>query len=64
MIVYYKLWDYLRRHRMSKISLLNCISSPTLAMLSKNQVVTTSTIDKICTYLDVDPGDIMEYMPD
>ena len=49
---------------MSKISLLNCISSPTLAMLSKNQVVTTSTIDKICTYLDVDPGDIMEYMPD
>lgn len=62
MIVYYKLWDYLRRHRMSKISLLNCISSPTLAKLSKNQVVTTSTIDKICTYLDVDPGDIMEYM--
>lgn len=49
---------------MSKISLLNCISSPTLAKLSKNQVVTTSTIDKICTYLDVDPGDIMEYMSD
>lgn len=64
MIVYYKLWDYLRRHRMSKISLLNCISSLTLAKLSKNQVVTTSTIDKICTYLDVDPGDIMEYMSD
>lgn len=64
MIAYYKLWDYLRRHRMSKISLLNCISSPTLAKLSKNQVVTTSTIDKICTYLDVDPGDIMEYMSD
>lgn len=64
MIVYYKLWDYLRRHRMSKISLLNCISPPTLAKLSKNQVVTTSTIDKICTYLDVDPGDIMEYVSD
>jgi len=64
MIVYYKLWDYLRRHRMSKVYLLNCISSPTLAKLSKNQVVTTSTIDKICTYLDVDPGDIMEYMSD
>lgn len=64
MIVYYKLWDYLRRHRMSKISLLYCISSPTLAKLSKNQVVTTSTIDKICTYLNVDPGDIMEYVSD
>lgn len=64
MIVYYKLWDYLRRHRMSKVCLLDYISSPTLAKLSKNQVVTTSTIDKICTYLDVDPGDIMEYMSD
>lgn len=64
MIVYYKLWDYLRRHGRKKTSLLYCISSPTLAKLGKNQVVTTDTIDKICTYLDVDPGDIMEFMSD
>lgn len=64
MIVYYKLWDYLRRHGMNKVRLLYCISSPTLAKLSKNQIVTTDTIDKICKYLDVDPGDIMEYMSD
>ena len=49
---------------MNKVRLLYCISSPTLAKLSKNQIVTTDTIDKICKYLDVDPGDIMEYVSD
>lgn len=64
MIVYYKLWDYLLRHGMKKTSLLECISSPTLAKLSKNQIVTTDSIDKICEYLDVDTADIMEHISD
>ena len=64
MIAYYKLWDYLLRHGMNKTSLLECISSPTLAKLGKNQIVTTDTIDKICEYLNVAPADIMEYISD
>lgn len=58
---YYKLFDLLTRRGMKKTDLLSVVSSPTLAKLSKGEIVTTEIIDKICDYLDVQPGDIMEF---
>lgn len=65
-IRYYKLFDVLQRRDKKKTDLLSLagISAPTLAKLSKGETVTTEVIDKICKALDVQPGDIMERIPD
>lgn len=65
MIKYYKLFDLLQRRGLKKTDLLNLvgISSPTLAKLSKGESITTDIICRICAALDVQPGDIMEYIP-
>lgn len=62
-IKYYKLFDLLNRRGMSKKEFLEKanISSPTLAKLNKGESVTTEIIERICTALDVQPGDIMEW---
>lgn len=63
MFRYYKLFDLLNRRGMKKMDLLNAgISAPTLAKLSKGEVVTTEMLDKICTFLECQPGDIMEHI--
>ena len=61
-IKYYKLFDLLQRREMKKTDLLTVanISSPTLAKLTKGEIVTTEVIEKICNALNVQPGDIME----
>lgn len=64
MMRYYKLFDLLNRRGMMKTDLLNVISSPTLAKLSKGESVTTDVLCKICNYLGCQPGDIMEYIND
>ena len=64
MIKYYKLNDLLNRRGMKKTDLLDIISSPTLAKLSKGETIKTDIIDKICKKLNCQPGDIMEYIPD
>lgn len=38
------------------------ISPTVIAKFQKNRSVTTETIDKVCTYLKVQPGDIMEWV--
>jgi len=65
-IEYYRLWDLLNRRGLKKTSLIKLanISSPTLAKLSKGEVVTTEIIERICNSLECQPSDIMEYMPD
>lgn len=60
MIKYYKLFDLINRKGMKKTDLLNVISSPTLAKLSKGEIITTEVIEKICNFLNCQPGDIME----
>jgi DNA-binding Xre family transcriptional regulator len=40
------------------------ISSPTIAKLTKGEIITTEVINKICHAFTVQPGDIMEYMED
>lgn len=62
MIKYYKLFDLLNRKGMKRTDLLKVISSPTLAKLSKGEVIKTDMIDKICEYLQCQPSDIMEYI--
>ena len=60
MMRYYKLFDLLSRRDMKKTDLLEVISAPTLAKLSKGESVTTDVLCKICAFLDCQPGDIME----
>ena len=64
MIRYYKLNDLLNRRGMKKTDLLDIISSPTLAKLSKGETIKTDVIDRICKKLNCQPADIMEYVPD
>ena len=65
-IRFFKLFDMLARMGYKKTDLKTEIglSSTTIAKLSKGESVTTDTILRICERFDVQPGDIMEYVPD
>lgn len=56
MIKYNKLFAILAEKGMKKTDLLKVISSPTLAKLSKGEVVKTDIIDKICLFLGCQPA--------
>ena len=60
MIIYDKLWKLLKDRNMKKTDLLEIVSSPTLAKLSKNDNVNVKVIGQICSFLNCQPGDIME----
>lgn len=63
MIVYTKLANILRERNMQWKDLCNAgIAVNTPAKFSKNRPVTTDTIDRVCTYLKVQPADIMEWV--
>lgn len=66
MIIYNKLGDYLKSKNMKYIDLQKEIGlSPTIvAKFQKNRSVTIDTVDKVCTYLHCQPGDIMEWVED
>ena len=65
MIVYYKLANILKERNMTWKELCNAgISVNIPARFSHNKPIKTDTIDKVCEYLDVQPGDIMEYVKD
>lgn len=63
-IKYYKLFDVLTRRGLKKTDLIQLahISSPTLAKLSKGETIQTDVISRICAALNVQPGDIMEWI--
>lgn len=65
-IRYYKLFDMLARQGYKKTDLKSEVglSTVTIAKLSKGESVTTDTILRICERFDVQPGDIMEFVPD
>ena len=65
-IRYFRLFDILARRGLKRTDLITLanISSPTLAKLGKGETITTEIIEKICIALSVQPGDIMEYIPD
>ena len=64
MMKYYKLFILLDKRGMKRTELLKVISSVTLAKLGKGESVTTDILCKICSFLNCQPGDIMEYVPD
>lgn len=63
MIMYYKLFDVLKRRQMTVEQLRIDIqaSSSTMTKLRKNQNVAIDVIDRICDRLDCQPGDLMEF---
>nr|DAW98953.1 MAG TPA: Cro/C1-type HTH DNA-binding domain protein [Bacteriophage sp.] len=65
MIVYRKLNNLLKEKGMTWKDLCQAgisVNMPT--KFSLNRVVKTDVIDKICAYLHVQPGDIMEWVED
>lgn len=65
-MMYYKLFDFMARKGMKKSELAynKIISLPTLSKLSKGESITTEALCKICDFLECQPGDIMEYVPE
>lgn len=62
MLTFTKLWKLLDERGMKKTDLLEIISAPTLAKLSKNENINSSIIEKICAFLQCQPSDIMAYI--
>ena len=62
MISYDRLWNKLKEKNISQYRLIKTgISNSTLERLKKNQYVNLITIDKLCTLLECDIEDIVEY---
>ena len=63
---YLKLWKMLIDKDMIKkdLRLRTGFSTTTMSKLSKNENVSMDVIEKICTVLKCDIGDIMEFVPD
>ena len=65
-ISYNKLWKLLIDKKMSKADLRKAagIAPNTMTRLRRDEEVTLSVLNKICTTLEVDIGDIMEFIPE
>ena len=63
-ISYNKLWKLLVDKKMSKADLRKAagIAPNTMTRLRRDEEVTLSVLSKICSTLNVDIGDIMEFM--
>jgi putative transcriptional regulator len=61
---YYKLFDILNRRNIKKTKMRADLgmSTKTLAKISAHEPLSMEILEKICKYLDVQPGDIMEYI--
>ena len=65
-ISYNKLWKLLVDKKMSKADLRKAagIAPNTMTRLRRDEELTLSVLNKICRTLEVDIGDIMEFLPD
>ena len=65
-ISYNKLWKLLVDKKMSKADLRKAagIAPNTMTRLRRDEEVTLTVLNKICATLNVDIGDIMEFLPD
>lgn len=65
MIVYYKLDTLLKERKITKTQLTKetGISTNVISKISKNEGFKTETIDRLCEYLQVQPSEIMEWIP-
>jgi putative transcriptional regulator len=63
MIVYYKLANVLKERNMQWKDLCESgISTNMPTRFSQNKNISSDTIDKVCAFLKVQPGDIMEWI--
>lgn len=65
-VSYNKLWKMLIDKKMSKADLrkMACLAPNTMTKLRRDEPVAMNVLDKICGTLNVDYGDIMQYIPD
>ena len=65
MIVYYRLDSLLKERNITKTQLCKetGISTNVISKISKNEGFKTETIDRLCEFLQVQPSDIMEWIP-
>ena len=65
-IKYYKLFDIMQRRDLSKTKISESvgISSATMAKLSAHKPVNMEIINRLCEYLEVQPGEILEFVSD
>ena len=65
-ISYNKLWKLLVDKKMSKADLRKAadIAPNTMTRLRRDEDVTLSVLNKICSTLNVDAGDIMVFLPE
>lgn len=65
-ISYNKLWKLLVDRKMSKADLRKAagIAPNTMTRLRRDEEVTLTVLNKICTTLNVDIGDVMEFVGD
>ena len=65
-ISYNKLWKLLIDKKMSKADLRKAagIAPNTMTRLRRDEEVTLAVLNKICKTLEVDIGDIMEFLPE
>jgi len=65
-ISYNKLWKLLVDRKMSKADLRKAagIAPNTMTRLRRDEEVTLTVLNKICTTLNVNIGDIMDFMPE
>lgn len=65
-ISYNKLWKLLVDRKMSKADLRKAagIAPNTMTRLRRDEEVTLAVLNKICKTLEVDIGDIMEFLPE
>ena len=65
MIVYDRLWDTMKKKKISQYKLINQyhISGGQLDRLRKNEHVSTYTLNRLCEILSCDIEDIVEFLP-
>lgn len=65
MIIYNKLGKILKKRNLSWKDLRNAgLSQNMPTRFSKNESISSDTINKVCEYLCVQPSEIMEWIPD
>ena len=61
---YYKLFDLLNRRNITKTKMRIDLrmSTKTLAKISAHEQISLDVLERICKYLKVQPGEIIEYV--
>ena len=63
MVDYIPLWDTMRKREITQYMMLQdkVLDNHTLDRLKKNMNITLITLERICTYLDCTPNDVIRF---